>query len=110
MTPIDILVATSTDFALLRNGRPVASGTWDDVLEARGYKEDGFTVDTVCLALRLRDGSVFLANEDAPGWDDLIDAAEAALPGMPRRQDWWPGVVKPAFSRNELVLFNRSRQ
>ena len=32
---MDILVATSADFALLRGGRPRASGLWEDVVQAR---------------------------------------------------------------------------
>jgi hypothetical protein len=80
MIPIDILVATSADFALLRNGRPVASGMWDDVVEAHASQQDLLGMESVQLVLRLHDGSEFVARDEAPGWDDLLDAAERALP------------------------------
>lgn len=88
MIPIDMLVVTSADFALLRNGRPVASGMWDDVLTAQVKHEQTLGPDTVRLVLRLRDGAEFIASDDAPGWDDFVDAAESALPGIVRSRHW----------------------
>jgi hypothetical protein len=99
---MEILVATSEDFALLRDGRPVASGAWDDVQQVRAYVADAGAV--TCVALRLRGGRELVARDDAPGWDDLVDAAESALPGMRRRRDWWPAVQGGA---SPLVLFDR---
>ncbi|MGZ8411564.1 MAG: hypothetical protein ACXW05_02425 [Gemmatirosa sp.] len=98
---MEILVATSEDFALLRNGRPVASGAWEDVQQVRAYTADD-DARVVCVALRLRSGRELVARDDAPGWDDLVDAAESALPGMRRRRDWWPDVQAGA-----IVLFER---
>ncbi len=100
---MEMLVATSEDFALLRNGRPVASGAWEDVQQVRAHRaEDDARV--VCVALRLRAGAELVARDDAPGWDDLVDAAESALPGMRRRRDWWPMVQDGGAP---LVLFAR---
>lgn len=89
MIPIDMLVVTSADFALLRNGRPVSSGMWDDVLAAQVRREQALGPDTVRLVLRLSDSAEFIASDDAPGWDDFVEAAESALPGMVRLRDWW---------------------
>ena len=41
MRGTDMLVATSADFAVLRGGRPVASGAWDDVVHAHALAADG---------------------------------------------------------------------
>ena len=86
---MDILVATTHDFALLRDGRPVASGAWDDVLRAHASAAAG----TVRLALALRGGAEFVACDDAPGWDDFVEAAESALPGMRRAREWAPALA-----------------
>jgi hypothetical protein len=107
MRGMDMLVATSADFALLRGGRPRAGGVWDDVVQARAFRQDAATAGTVHLALRLRDGSEFLASDDAPGWDDFVEAAESALAGMRRRRDWWPEVAGPAAARDAVVVFAR---
>lgn len=103
----DILVATSADFALLRNGRPVASGTWDDVVQARAYRDGTGASAPAALALRLRDGSDFVGREDAPGWDDFVDAAQSALPGMPPQRAWWEAGGSPGGAPDGKVLFRR---
>jgi hypothetical protein len=60
----------------------------------------------VRLALRLRDGRAFVASDDAPGWDDFVDAAESALPGLPRRAAWWPAAAAGAAA--PALLFRRA--
>ena len=107
MSRAEILVATSTDFTLLRGERAVAVGAWDDVAVVRAFKHDEITTDLIYLALTMRDGSEFLAHEDTPGWQDFIEAAEGALPGFPRVSEWMPQVGRPAFERNEKMLFER---
>jgi hypothetical protein len=107
MATPEILVATSTDFSLLKGHGPVAAGVWDDVLAARAFKRDELTTDGVCVALTLRDGSQFVAHEEAVGWDEFLEAAEAALPGFPPATKWLPAVIQPAFARNETLLFRR---
>ena len=107
MAKPEILVATSADVSLLRGARPVASGSWDDVVSVRAYKHDAITTDVVYLALTMRDGSEFLAHEEAPGWEDFLEAAETALPEFPPVGTWLPKLTRPAFARNETVLFKR---
>ena len=105
--PPEMIVATDHDFAILRGGRPVASARWDDVVRLRAYKRDGFTTDLVCLNVELQSGTTLLVHEEMPGWEDVIEAAERALPGMKEFRSWFPEVVKPAFARNEQVIFER---
>jgi hypothetical protein len=106
MRGVEILVATSADFAILRGGRPVAGGAWDDVVAARAYRDDG-AGGAVCLALRLRGGAEFVGRDDAPGWDDFADAAESALPGMARRAAWWAEVAGGPPAPGGVPLFER---
>ncbi|MFL5619481.1 MAG: hypothetical protein ACJ79A_13920 [Gemmatimonadaceae bacterium] len=103
----EILVATSADFSLVRGTQPVAAGYWDDVVAARAFKRDEVTTDVVYLALTMRDGSEFLAHEDAPGWEEFLEAAEKALPEFPPAAEWLPKITRPAFARNETALFKR---
>lgn len=103
MRGTSILVSTSADFAALRGGRPVASGAWDDVVRARAYR-DPAPAGAVHLTLLLRDGSEFVADEDSPGWDDLVDAAASALPGMPGPRAWWPSAADAPAA---VTLFER---
>lgn len=79
----ELLVATDLDFSRLRGTRPVAAGMWEDVVQADARRE-GFVVT---LVLTLRGGKTFTAHDDAPGWDDLIEHAEDALPGFPGIRD-----------------------
>jgi len=103
---MEILVATSHDFALLRDGRPVASGAWDDVRRASAGPRAGLPLGTLCLVLELRDGTTFVARDDAPGWDDLLDAAESALPDLPPRRRWW-AQAQAADADHPVVLLAR---
>jgi hypothetical protein len=105
MIPIEMLVATSADFALLRKGRPVASGSWHAVREARANRERPFGMGRMTLVLRLADGAVFTATDDAPGWDDLMDAAEQALPGWLPSRDWW-GVEADTDGKADVLVYS----
>lgn len=82
----ELLVATEFDFSRLRGTRPVAAGQWDDVVRAEAERAGG----VVALHLALRGGKTFTAHDDAPGWDDLLEHAESALPGFPRERAWRP--------------------
>lgn len=83
---MDILVVTPSDFALVRRGRPVAAGRWHDVRAAHATVA-GPAGDSLCVVLRLPAGA-FHACDHAPGWDEFLEAAEAALPGMRPRTEW----------------------
>jgi hypothetical protein len=101
------IVATSASFSVLRDGWPLAPVIWDDVMQVRAYKRDELTTDLICLDVVLRDWSTWCVHEELPGWDEFLEVAEVALPGMRRRRSWYPDVGKPAFTRNETVIFDR---
>lgn len=100
-----MLMATAADFALLRRGRPAASGRWDDVREVRAERASENGIHSVRLHLRLADGSVFVASDDAPGWDDFVDAAVSALPDLPPADSWFAN----AAGQQLKVVFERTR-
>lgn len=105
MRGIDVLVATAADFARLRDGRPVASGAWDDVVQARAGAAVGRAPGAVRLVLRLRDGAECETHDDAPGWDDRVEAAADALPGLPAWPRWWPPGAPPGPADRDVTLF-----
>jgi hypothetical protein len=82
----ELLVATDLDFSRLKGTRPVAAGQWENVVRVEAQRE-GFVVT---LRLVLKSGRVFTAHDDAPGWDDLIEHAEDALPDFPSSREWMP--------------------
>lgn len=102
---LDMLMATATDFALLRRGRPAASGRWDDVHAVRAERAGDNAFDPVRLHVHLADGSVFVASDDAPGWDDFVDAAVSALPDLPPADAWFTDAV----GQQTHVVFERPR-
>ena len=105
----EVVVATAADFALLRGARLVATGLWTDVAAVRAWKRDEITTDQICVVLTLSGGGEFVVHEDVIGWEDFLEAAERALPGMRRFREWFPEVSQPALARNETRLFDRSR-
>ena len=102
-----MIVASGEDFAVMRGTRPVGSARWDDVVRVRAYKRDDLTVDTICLDIEVRDGGRWSLNEEAPGWEDFLEAAERALPGMRPFATWFASVSRPPFAASEMVVFER---
>lgn len=100
---MELLVATAVDFALLRGGRPVAGGRWDDVTAVLARRAGG----DVAIEVRFRDGRTVAAHDGMPGWDDLLDAAEGALPGMVPRGAWERQVGERPIGADGVALFAR---
>jgi hypothetical protein len=73
----------------------------------RAYTRDEFTTELICVEMRMRDGTGWLAHEEAPGWDEFLEMAERTLPDIEPRRSWEPEIVNPAFKRNERVIFRR---
>jgi hypothetical protein len=103
----ETIIVSETDFAAMKGDRVIASGSWDDVEEVRAYKRDEVTTDLICVEMRMRDGTGWLAHEEAPGWDEFLEMAERTLPAIEPRRSWELEIVKPAFKRKERVIFRR---
>jgi hypothetical protein len=101
------IIATDVDFAIMRGERAIRAARWDDVERVRAYKRDELTADLICLDVELRDASTWSLHEEAPGWEDFLHVAERALPGMRPFQSWFAEISRPAFGRNETLLFER---
>ena len=101
------IIVTDLDLAIVRGERPIRAARWDDVVRVSAYKRDELTTDLICLDVVLRDASTCFLHEEALGWEEFLDAAERALPGMHPFQAWFAEVSRPAFARNETLLFER---
>ena len=107
MQDTDRIVLVASGFGVWQAGRHVASARWADVIRASLFKADQPESEMLCVTLGLRDGTEVLVNEELPGFEPFLAAAEDALPGMLRRTTWLAGVRNPAFVQREMVLFER---
>lgn len=103
----DRVVLVAAGFGVWQAGRHVASARWTDVIRACLFKTDQPESEMLCVTLGLRDGTEVLINEELPGFEPFLAAAEAALSGMRKRADWLADVRSPAFMQHEMVLFER---
>ena len=79
---------------------------WNEIDRIVAYKRDIIMYDLICIAIADKNSS-FELTEDMEGWDEVLRALSACLPGMPEYSAWWETVAKPAFATNQLVLFAR---
>ena len=77
---------------------------WQSISKAYVFKQDLLTTDLICLAIM--DGDTTLeANEEMPGWENLIKQTEQQLEGSVPYSEWWPRVFQPAFQESLQVIY-----
>jgi len=77
---------------------------WKDITQIRALKLDLFAWDEVRFVFALTSGIEIDISEEQPGFEAAISAAKAQFPSI---ADWEAKLIKPAFIRNETVLFQR---
>ncbi len=78
---------------------------WRDVARIRTYKLDLLTTDCICLLFELQTGAPAVqVSEEWPGFDVFLGALAVAFPSI--SASWYVDVMKPAFERNERVLYD----
>jgi hypothetical protein len=80
---------------------------WDEVARVFAYKKDCFAIDQIRMELFNERESSVLITEEMSGWDGLVQALPAKLPGCQRFEDWFPKVAFPAFVENKTLLYDR---
>lgn len=108
MSNPDIIVSTSTDFAVTRRGRPVAAARWDDVVRIRAYRRAGAAFGPLCLDIDLPANVVATIDEDSPGWDDFLSDLEAQLPDARPTESWLADLAHPNAATAKILVFDRS--
>ena len=78
--------------------------TWLKVKRIVTYKDDLMTVDLICLEFETQDGLIYLAHDEAPGFDQLCANMGKKFAGID--SDWLLNVMHPAFAKNYTVLYD----
>jgi len=78
---------------------------WDEIAKISAYKLDLLTTDEIRLVFVSHNGSSMEISEENEGFPELFEMLEGRIPGF---VDGWGSVMKPAFARNETVLFVQS--
>jgi len=78
--------------------------SWEKIQKVTSYKEDRIVNDEVCIICIFMNGDVFVITEETPGWNQFITNLEETLI---IKNGWLKSVIKPAFRRNETVIFER---
>lgn len=74
-----------------------------DVSRVEFYKRDELTTDLICCDVTVGE-TVYFLHEEAPGWDEAIDAFHA-LPGFDA--EWFAKVSQPPFAESSTTAFER---
>ena len=110
MHATDRVVLVASGFGVWQGGRHVASARWTDVARVRAFTGADATKDLLHVALRLRDGTEVLVQEDVPGFEQFLATAEKSLPGMLARSSWRRRPTQAAAASSEVVLYERGGQ
>lgn len=79
---------------------------WTDIEKISGYKIDLYTEDVICLELFFKDFKLFFT-EETKGWDEFLNKMHQKFPQI--NQNWRFDIAKPAFVRNETIIFRSDR-
>jgi hypothetical protein len=85
-----------------------AAMKWTEISRIVAFKEDLFAYDLLCIALTDPNGTI-IVDEEMEGFDEMIRALPLRVPGVPAVEDWWLGVIQPAFATNFTVIFHREQ-
>jgi hypothetical protein len=77
---------------------------WTEITRVITFKRDCFAYDLLCIEIEV-DGLAFEFDEEMEGWEGMINSFPEYMPGFPRRDEWWDGVVQPSFATNVTQLF-----
>jgi hypothetical protein len=97
---------TVTD--LRRQKREAVPMSWSDVCRVTAFKRDLFAVDCICLHFGGDDGTGVELNEEMAGWNRLMGALPALLPGCKPHSEWFFAVAFPAFAANPTEIYSRA--
>jgi hypothetical protein len=78
---------------------------WSDVMEIVGFKVDRLTTDEIRLSFRGPNGQRLAEiSEEQPGFDAVSAEMTARFPST---SQWHASLAKPAFAKNETILYRR---
>ncbi len=101
-----LIVSSEHGVKFFRGDVEVGGFSWDKVRRIVAYKDDLMTTDLICLEFEVEDDLVYLAHEEAPGFEQLCTDMAKAFPAID--PNWLLTVMQPAFVRNFTVLHGKS--
>ena len=106
--PIIKVVADGFDIVSPQDQSILARVRWPEVVKVETYKLDLITTDCICLLFERRDGAAPVeVSEELMGFAGLFGPLLSAFPSI--SEDWYAEVMKPAFERNQRVLYEASQ-
>ena len=82
---------------------------WEDTTCITAFKRDLYTVDLICLEVRLKENKTVELNEDMDGWESLVGHLPIYLPGCKNAEQWFETVAFPAFKPRLTVIYRREK-
>lgn len=82
------------------------NAAWNSITEIVCYKRDLYTVDQLCMLVRIDDKMIEL-NEQMEGWSELCSTLHELLPGSISFTDWFMYVGFPAFETKALTIYKK---
>lgn len=101
------ITLTPSGFLAGASRGPATEVHWQSIAEVRAFKLDLLTWDEVRFIFILSSGTAVEISEEQPGFEAMLTEA---MKHMPSLVDWQSSIIKPAFARNETVLFQRQAQ
>lgn len=101
------IVLTASGFLAGASRGPATEVHWTSIEEVRAFKLDLLTWDEVRFIFVLTSGVVIEVSEEQPGFEAMLVEATRHMPSL---SSWRASIIKPAFARNETVLFQRQAQ
>jgi hypothetical protein len=80
---------------------------WSQIVRVVAAKRDLFGRDLLCLFFETRPDGVIEVDESMAGWQNLLNALPARLPGALTADDWFARVLFPAFAESPVEVFAR---
>ena len=78
---------------------------WKNICEIIAYKNDLFSIDCICMNIKFCNDYELSVNEEYPGWYQFITRLEKEIK---LKDNWLKIVSKPAFNRNETVIYKKT--
>jgi hypothetical protein len=83
---------------------------WADADAIFAFKRDMWSYDVICVDFELRDGSHVGIDEEMDGFMKIMEAASQQCAGCVKVEDWYSGIMVPAFEANLTELYRRPLQ
>ncbi len=100
------ILSSENGVRFIKDGGQDGGFAWNKVKRIVTYKDDLLTVDLIYLEFETEDGLVYLAHDEAPGFEQLCTNMNKEFPAVD--SNWLLKVMHPAFAKNFTVLYDKT--